>query len=256
MATTSGRAKNSAERNESGDEEVRQLRQRGCGSERRVRGGVRRLVPQVEGVQQAGVECFLYLTNDSSGNITYTGVWSDSGTGNCNVALYESTHVVVGSAVSQGPQIGCVGFNQHETYAAGTKGQTGTAYTVAIWKNGNVVGASYTATYPFGSDQTAAPGGGIRDPTSAGERRRCRRLVALDPGFVGGGAVSAGSPDRRHWRRRRRSIRRLYGNRGHRQSWQLQLSIAIGPSEAASTTVDRVTEVKEFVLLDRSPLDR
>ena len=95
------------------------------------------------------MSCFLYLNNPSSGNITYQGVRALTGQSGtvCNVALYQGSQVVVGGAISQGPQISCVGFNQVENYDAGTKGDSG-AWTVALWVNGTVVG-HYTSTYPF-----------------------------------------------------------------------------------------------------------
>jgi hypothetical protein len=98
-----------------------------------------------------GVACYLYLSNDSNDNITYQGVRALTGQSGtvCNVALYNANQVEVGDAISQGPQISCVGFNQHETYAAGAKGITET-YTLALWMNGNVIG-TLTAAGPFGS---------------------------------------------------------------------------------------------------------
>lgn len=103
------------------------------------------------GGDYCGVSCFLYLTSPSSGHILYTGVRSLTGQRGtvCNVALYQGSGVVVGGAISQGPQVTCVGFNQQETFDAGAKGGNYSgAWTVALWVSGNVVG-SFTDTYPF-----------------------------------------------------------------------------------------------------------
>jgi hypothetical protein len=98
-----------------------------------------------------GPACYLDLTSPSAGNITYTGVLSLTGQQGtlCNVSLYQGGQVIVGGAISQGPKISCVGFNQQENFDAGAKGGNYSgAWTVGLWQDNNLIGA-FTSDYPF-----------------------------------------------------------------------------------------------------------